>query len=156
MYNHEPSDYDCPLCHIAKNEPVKGESQETTVIYRTDAVTVFIAGRWWRAAPAHVIVIPNQHIENIYDTPEEIGHAIFNESKKVAMALKEVYACDGTSTRQHNEPAGNQDAWHFHLHVFPRTEGDKLYIRQDDTYWPSLEEKEPYAQKLKAYFSKLH
>lgn len=153
MYNHEPADYDCPLCHIANNEPVKAESQEPTVIYRNDDVTVFIAGRWWRAAPAHVIVIPNKHVENIYDTPKEIGHAIFDASKKVAIALKEVYKCDGVSTRQHNEPAGDQDAWHIHLHVYPRNNGDDLYINQYDTYWPSVEEKKPYADKLKAYFA---
>jgi hypothetical protein len=29
--------------------------------------------------------------------------------------------------RQHNEPAGNQDLWHLHVHVFPRFEGDNLY-----------------------------
>jgi histidine triad (HIT) family protein len=154
MYNHEPEDYDCPLCHIANNEPIKGESQESTVIYRTDLVTVFIAGRWWRAAPGHVIIIPNAHHENLYDLPTEIGHTIFDESQKVAKALKEVYGCDGTSTRQHNEPAGNQDAWHLHLHVYPRYKNDNLYIRQDETFWPSLQEKEPYAQKLRNYFLK--
>jgi diadenosine tetraphosphate (Ap4A) HIT family hydrolase len=37
---------------------------------------------------------------------------------------------DGTSTRQHNEPAGNQDVWHYHEHVFPRYDGDELYRRQ--------------------------
>ena len=152
MYNHEPADYDCPLCHIAKGEPVRGESQESTVIYRTELVTVFIAGRWWRAAPGHVIIIPNDHHENIYELPNEVGHAIFDESKKVAVALKEVYECEGVSTRQHNEPAGNQDAWHLHLHVYPRSVGDDLYKRQDDSYWPPLKEKEPYAEKLKDYF----
>lgn len=154
MYNHEPADYDCPLCHIAKSEPVKGEPQESTVIYRTDKVTVFIAGRWWRACPGHVIVISNQHIENIYDMLEEIGHAIFDATKKVAVALKEVYGCEGVSTRQHNEPAGDQDAWHYHMHIFPRNEGDDLYVNHKDNYWTTLEERQPYADKLKAYFSK--
>jgi len=29
--------------------------------------------------------------------------------------------------RQHNEPAGNQHVWHYHLHVFPRYADDMLY-----------------------------
>ncbi len=29
--------------------------------------------------------------------------------RRIAIGLKEAYACDGISTRQHNEPAGNQD-----------------------------------------------
>jgi histidine triad (HIT) family protein len=47
--------------------------------------------------------------------------------------LRRAYACDGTSLRQHNEPAGNQDVWHHHVHVFPRFTGDELY-RTDGQY----------------------
>jgi len=35
------------------------------------------------------------------------------------MALRAAYGCEGTSTRHYNEPAGNQDVWHIHIHVFP-------------------------------------
>ena len=87
--------------------------------------------------------------------PEELGHKIFDLSKQVAIALKETYKCDGTSTRQHNEPAGNQDVWHFHQHVFPRYEGDNLYSNHKDPYWPPPEERKPYADKLKNYFSEI-
>jgi len=153
MFNHEPEGYDCPLCHIAKGEPTERGNQEVSVIFRDKDLTAFVAGRWWKSNPGHVIVIPNKHIENIYDMPEEIGHKIFDLSKKVAIALKEEYKCDGTSTRQHNEPAGNQDVWHFHLHVFPRYQGDHLYQRHEDTYWPEIEEIKTYAEKLKKYFS---
>ena len=83
-----------------------------------------------------------------------MGHIIFDTSKRVAIALKETYKCDGVSTRQHNEPAGNQDVWHFHLHVFPRYTGDKLYLNHEDTYWPSQDEKQIYVDRLKSYFDK--
>jgi len=150
MYNHEPMDYVCPLCQIARGEETSRGQQEETVLYRDDVITAYVSGKWWRSNPAHVIIIPNQHIENLYDMPEETGHRIFDCSKKMALALKEAYACDGISTRQHNEPAGNQDVWHFHYHVFPRYKGDNLYINHADTYWPTLEEKLPYVAKLKA------
>ena len=154
MFNHRPENYTCPLCQIAKGETTAKGSSEADVIFRDDSITAFVAGKWWRSNPGHVIIIPNDHIENIYDMPEVIGHKIFNLSKKVALALKETYICDGISTRQHNEPAGNQDVWHFHLHVFPRYEGDNLYLNHEDTYWPTPEEKKPYADKLKAYLTK--
>lgn len=152
MYNHQPENYVCPLCQIARGENTDKGSQEESVVLRNEFVTVFVAGKWWRSNPGHVIIIPNKHIENVYDMPEEIGHKIFDFSKKVVVALKETYGCDGTSVRQHNEPAGNQDVWHYHLHVFPRYEGDNLYLNHKDTYWPSAEEKKPYADKLKKYF----
>ncbi len=153
MYNHEPDHYICPLCQIAKGETTDHGNQEEEVFYRDETITAFIAGKWWRSNLGHVIIIPNKHIENIYDIPEEIGHAIFDFSKKVAIAFKEVYKCDGISTRQHNEPAGNQDVWHYHLHVYPRYDGDNLYINHKDTYWPTSEEKKPYAEKLRKYFN---
>jgi len=86
----------------------------------------------------------------LYDMPNGISHKIFDFSKTVAIALKATYNCDGTSMRQHNEPAGNQDVWHFHLHIFPRYLNDDLYLKRD-TYWPTAEEKQPYADGLKCY-----
>ena len=154
MYNHEPKDYVCPLCQIAKDQETEKGKQEPAVFYRDEFLTVFVAGKWWKTNPGHVIIIPNQHIENIYNMPVEIGHKIFDMSKKIAIALKETYKCDGTSTRQHNEPAGNQDVFHFHLHVFPRYEGDNLYVNYKNTYWPTNEEKKPYALKLREYFKR--
>jgi len=145
--------YICPLCQIARGERTEKGDQEGAVILRDKIITVFIAGKWWKSNPGHVIIIPNEHIENIYDMPEEIGHKIFDFSKKVAIALKETYKCDGTSTRQHNEPAGNQDVFHFHLHVFPRHTGDNLYLNHKDTYWPTQEEKQLYVERLKNYLS---
>lgn len=154
MYNHEPENYICPLCQIAKGEETHLGNQEETVIVRDEDITVFIAGKWLKSNPGHVIIIPNKHMENLYDLENTVGHKIFDMSQKVALALKATYSCDGISTRQHNEPAGNQDVWHYHLHIFPRYVNDKYYESSKDTYWPSLEEKIPYAEKLKAYFVK--
>jgi histidine triad (HIT) family protein len=152
MYNHQPKNYICPLCQISKGEETTMGLQEDEVIFRDEFLTAFVAGKWWKSNPGHVIIIPNSHIENIYDMPEELGHKIFDLSKRVALALKAGYGCDGVSTRQHNEPAGNQDVWHYHLHVSPRYTGDNLYLNHENTYWPSREEKKPYADKLKNVF----
>lgn len=53
--------------------------------------------------------------------------------------------------RQHNEPAGNQDVWHYHLHVFPRFVNDKLYKSDRENTKP--EERLEYAQKLRHYLN---
>ena len=59
--------------------------------------------------------------------PDELGGPLLRATRRMALALKAVDGCEGTSTRQHNEPAGNQDLWHFHVHVFPRWRDDHLY-----------------------------
>ena len=156
MYNHAPADYVCPLCQIAKGEDTTKGNQENSVVYRNDKVTAFIAGVFQRSDPGHVIVIPNEHFENIYDMSKEAGHAVFEAYQQTALALKEVYKCDGVSIMQHNEPAGNQEAWHYHLHIFPRTTGDELYANQKDNFWATMDEKEPYAKKLKPWFDNIH
>ena len=153
MYNHAPEHYICPFCQIAKGEKTELGNQEPDVIFRDAFLTASICAKWVRSNPGHVIIMPNEHTENIYDVSEEIGHKVFDFSKQVAVALKETYRCAGVSTRQHNEPAGNQDVWHYHVHVFPRYEGDNLYLNHNDTYWPTAEQKKPYADKLKNYFA---
>lgn len=153
MFNHEPADYVCPLCLIAQGKPTDRGDQTEDIVLRTDNVIALIASKWRRSNPGHVVVIPVEHFENLYDLPEEVGHEIFDVSKRIAIAIRKTYDCDGTSTRQHNEPAGNQDVWHYHLHVFPRYQGDNLYQHHDDVYWPSAEEKRPYAERLRKYFA---
>ena len=151
MYNHAPEDYVCPFCLVAQRlESANFYTVQKDVIYRDSMVTAFIASHFWDNNKGHVIVIPNEHFENIYDLPDELGAHIHRTARRVALALKERYGCDGTSTRQHNEPGGNQDVWHYHLHVFPRYEGDNLYMTQRRPTSP--DERAPYAKKLRRYF----
>ncbi len=148
-WSHAPAGYACPFCRL-----VRGVESEVNrlddVVYRDDATTAFIAPKWWPANHAHVLVIPNVHVENIYAIDEQALCAISATVKRVAVALKSAYECDGTSTRQHNEPAGYQDVWHMHVHVFPRYADDNLYASHEETHWTTPAERAPYAAKLRA------
>jgi histidine triad (HIT) family protein len=153
MYNHEPKNYICPFCLIVKeieNEYVYTKQSE--IVYKDKYVTAFIASHWWPNNKGHVIIIPNKHIENLYDLPENLSNKIHNLEKQMALALKKVYKCDGVSSRQHNEPDGGQDVWHYHLHVFPRYKNDNLYTSHREKRKIEPSEKKPFAQKLKRYF----
>lgn len=126
--SHAPRDYACPFCLLvqgAANEHVF--SRQTDIVYRDEQVTALISSHQWPNNHGHAIVIPNAHYENLYDLPLCLGARIHEVSRALALAMKETYHCEGTSTRQHNEPAGNQDVFHYHLHVFPRYTGDNLY-----------------------------
>lgn len=65
---------------------------------------------------------------------------------------RETYGCDGISTRQHNEPDGDQDVWHYHVHVFPRYRGDGLYETKPSRAFATGAERRPYADRLRACF----
>jgi histidine triad (HIT) family protein len=155
MHSHTPENYDCPFCRISNNdfsnESVYTKAQD--IVFQTPLATAFISSHWWPNNAGHVLVIPNQHFENIYDLPLEYGADIHKTARQIALAFKHVYNCDGVSTRQHNESAGNQEVWHYHLHVFPRYHNDDLYTLFRRLTTP--EERLPYAQKLREYFASL-
>ena len=128
MYNHAPQNYRCPFCLLMEGITNKHvHSIQSDIVYRNEEVTALISSHQWLNNHGNVIVVPNEHFENIYDLPLRFALDIHRMAKCLAIAMKKVYACDGISTRQHNEPAGNQDVWHYHLHVTPRYRNDNFY-----------------------------
>lgn len=151
-YTHAPDGYICPFCLAVKgieNEHVWTKQQD--VVFRDGHVTALISSAWWPENPGHVLVIPNDHIENVYTMPTRLLARIQEVAREVSIGFKETYECDGVSSRQHNEPAGNQDVWHYHLHVFPRWQGDRLYLERRSSTTP--EERRPYAERMRAWLS---
>lgn len=144
MYNHEPAGYDCPFCKSLRQNPDR-------IIARTDGAAALLGLHRWGGSPLDVLVIPVEHIENLYDLPARLAPAIQSMTRAVALGLKEAYGCEGVSTRQHNEPAGNQDVWHFHVHVFPRYTGDNLYRGEKATVPADVLAAETV--KLREYFT---
>ena len=149
-YNPKTTESKCIFCEIVAGNNTEKSNQED-IIYRDVNCTAFIAAKWWINNPGHIIIIPNNHFENIYDISDDMIGKIYSLVKKLSIVLKKSYECDGVSTRQHNEPAGNQDIRHFHIHVFPRYQDDKLYELHDQTHWTTLEERRPYINKFKKY-----
>jgi histidine triad (HIT) family protein len=154
MYNHATQLYTCPICPAVKGLEIEDTLiKQTDIVYKDEIVTAFISTFFKKNNPGHVIIVPNMHYENIYDLPDDVSHAIQSLSKKIAVALKATYQCDGVSTAQHNEPAGDQHAFHYHFHVFPRYDYDNLYMHIMEKTIPTPEERASYADRLKAYFS---
>ena len=154
MYSHASQDYDCPFCNVVSGS---GDSWTTQgdIIFKNEHVTAFIAAAWWPNNDGHVLIIPNQHIENIYDMPADVHMHIMETARLTAIGFKEQYKCDGVSTRQHNEPHGYQEIWHYHLHVFPRYKNDYLYDLTHQRRRTTEDERRPYAEKMRGYFDNL-
>jgi histidine triad (HIT) family protein len=150
--SHEPAGYSCPFCRLQRDE-FNERNQPTDVIAVTDRAYARISPKWWPANPGAALVIPRSHTENLYTISPDDGHAVWDLTQQVAVAMREAYGCKGISTRQHNEPAGNQDVWHLHVHVFPRYTDDRLYQRHDDTRWIGVPERADFAQRLRSVLS---
>ncbi len=155
MYNHVLADYVCPIC--LGIEGVENEHtllQRNDLVYRDELVAVFMNSFSIDKNPGRVIVVPNAHFENMYDLPPVYGARIFEISQKMALAFKEVYHCDGVTILQNNEPAGNQHAFHYHLHIFPRYTDDRLYEHISQKQIALPEERQAYAKQLKEWLEK--
>jgi histidine triad (HIT) family protein len=148
-WSHTPAGYVCPFCRLLGGVDTELNCA-ADIVYRDAQTTAFISPKWWAANQGHVLVIPNTHVENIYAIDDALLGAVNATARRIAIALKEAYRCDGVSTRQHNEPGGTQDVWHLHVHVFPRYFGDRLYERHEETTWTAPAERAPYAAKLRA------
>lgn len=155
MFSHAPDNYKCWFCLVAQGsrEPI---TQPEDVIWRTQHITAFITSHWWPNNSGHVLIVPNTHFEALYDIPPAMGADLFEASRQVAIALKRVYKCDGTSLRQHNEPDGYQEIFYYHQHIFPRYRNDYLYDLTFQRRETSLAERIPYANKLRAYFDAIN
>ena len=152
MFNHAPKNYTCPIClGIQGVESEDTLLKQADLVYKDDLVSVFINSFWIGTVEGHVIVVPNEHYENVYELPNEVVHRVSEIVKKMSLALKEAYKCDGVTTRQNNEPAGNQHAFHYHHHVFPRYDGDDFNINlTKKSILSEPKERIKYVIKLKA------
>jgi histidine triad (HIT) family protein len=152
MYNNTPANYVCPICL-----GLEGVVNEDTMlrpddlIYKNDLISVFMNSFFIKGNEGHVIVVPNKHIENIYDLDSKSGSAILKAAKKMAIAIKKACLRDGITLRQNNEPAGDQHAFHFHLHVFPRYKDDLFNTEiASNKIETTLDDRRSYIEKLKA------
>jgi histidine triad (HIT) family protein len=152
VFNHEPADYRCPFCAFLREE-WDDHNAPTDLVAQEELSYARIAPKWWPENPGSVLVIPTGHDENVYDTPSEVGHDVWDLTRRVAVAMRETFGCEGISTRQHNEPAGDQDVWHMHVHVFARKPGDQLYGRHGEASFVPPQERAPWADRLRGRLS---
>jgi histidine triad (HIT) family protein len=135
--SHAPPGYICPSCAVVGGKDNPPYTVQEDVVDRTEATTAWICPRWWKRNAGHVLVVPNEHVENIYGLRRELAADVHDTARRIAFALRDPYGCGGVSTRQHNEPAGYQEVWHYHLHVIPRYDGDDLYRSPGATRRPT-------------------
>ena len=77
-------------------------------------------------ATGHTLVVPKSPARTILDiAPDDLAHAI-KVAQKIAKAAVPVFAADGLTIIQFNEPASGQTVFHLHIHVIPRKNGVPL------------------------------
>jgi histidine triad (HIT) family protein len=147
--SHAPEGYSCPFCALLSgaSTPI---STPDNVVFRDAVTAVLVSPHWWETNPGNLLVIPVDHVENLYDLPSQLAGPLLATAGRAARALVEIDACDGTSLRQHNEPAGGQDVWHLHIHVVPRWHGDAFFRGEHRMRAVGFDEQHAFARRLRA------
>lgn len=143
---HAPAGYACPFCAIADTLPLPEPA--SAVVWMDSRVYALVPRHHYGGIKGNCLVIPRTHYENLFDIPDALGEDIFRATRHLARAMRSAFGCEGISTRQHNGPAGNQDVWHYHLHVFPRWANDQLHKGPKVAY--TIEERIALAAALRS------
>lgn len=155
MHTHAPDNYVCPIClGINREKSTATLIVPTDIIFQNKLASIIIGSFGIGTHPGHVLIVPNQHYENIFDIPIAELSAINSLSQHVAHALKQVLQAEGITILQNNEPAGGQHAFHYHMHIFPRFAGDQLHERMSDKQLVPEQSRQQLTDELKNYFAK--
>ena len=111
---------DCIFCKLANGDI------PTNTLYEDDCVRVIFDAE--PAAEGHVLILPKEHFDNIYELDDDTAGHVFKVAKKIATAMNKTLDMDGLNVVQNNGEAAGQTVFHFHMHLIPRYEGDHVGI----------------------------
>ncbi|MFW5913853.1 MAG: HIT family protein [Bacillota bacterium] len=114
---------DCIFCKI-----IEGEIPSYKV-YEDDHVYAFLDIT--QGTKGHTLLVPKNHLKNIYELDEETANHVFTAVPKVANALKKAFNPIGLNVIQNNDRP-NQSVFHFHVHLVPRYEDDGMTLSTID------------------------
>jgi len=99
-------------------------------------------------AEGHMLVVPKEEAENIFDLSPEGAAALIATAQKVAKAVKTALGVPGLMLVQLNGRAAGQSVFHIHMHIIPRAHGIDLAFHERNMVKP--ETLEPIAAKIRA------
>ena len=111
-------DPDCIFCKI-----VAGEIPSFK-LFEDEATLAFMDIN--PASEGHALVIPKEHVPDLYAVSDEALARTLVTAKRVAAALARTLNPDGLNIVQCNGAAAAQSVMHFHVHVLPRVTDDGL------------------------------
>ncbi len=124
---------DCIFCKIAN-----GEIPAAT-IYEDDDFRVILDV--CPATKGHALILPKKHFKDIYELDAHICEKVLPLAKKIVCKLSEVLQCEGYNILQNNGSKAGQTVFHYHMHLIPRYEEDKVKLTWTPGELKEVEEK---------------
>lgn len=132
-----PRAYDptCVFCRI-----IAGEENRKDIFWEDDVAIGLLDIRPLK--PGHALLIPKDHYVTLKDLPTEIIGPLFIRAARLNRAVEVAFSADGSFSGYNTHVSQSVD--HFHLHVVPRTFGDKLFAGGK---WVRIRVKDAEAQR---------
>lgn len=107
---------DCLFCRL-----IRGEIP-SAVVYEDERVYAFLDIN--PVARGHVLIVPREHAETLFDMRPESDAALLDAMRKVGRAVMLATGAEGLNVIQNNYKAAGQEVPHVHWHLVPRHAGD--------------------------------
>lgn len=109
----------CIFCKIINKEIPSYPVYEDDVVYAFLDITQTTKG--------HTLVIPKQHVTDIFEYDETLAGELFSRIPKIARAIEQAFPeCQGLNIVNNNRELAYQSVFHSHIHLIPR------YSKEDD------------------------
>ena len=102
----------CIFCKI-----VKGELPSAKIYENEDVVALLDISQ---VTKGHTLIIPKQHVRNLYDLTPELSAKIYAVVPVVARMLQKAFKPLGINLLNNNEAFAGQTVFHYHVHLIPR------------------------------------
>lgn len=113
------NDPDCPFCEI-----VRREDPDAREVYRDESVVAFFPTE--PATLGHTLVIPRDHVADIWSIDRLSALALTDACLRLAGAIRRSLEPDGLNIIQSNGQAATQTVAHLHVHLVPRWTNDAV------------------------------
>ena len=117
---------DCIFCEISNHNAPASYVYEDEFVFGIMSLD--------QPNPYKVLMISRNHIKDLYGLSETAAARIFQATVKVARAIQNASECGGLNLVQSNGSVGQQDVFHFHLHLIPRFQNDDIHLS-----WPHIQ-----------------
>ncbi len=109
---------DCIFCKIIKKEA------KADIIFEDE---MFLAFKPLKPiTEGHVLLVPKNHFENLFDIDDEILKNLIITGKKIASGMIKENNATGVNLLHASGKDAQQSILHFHLHIVPRRQNDGL------------------------------
>jgi len=125
-----PPDQDpgCDFCDIVARQ------EDAREVLRTEQVVAFFPLE--PATLGHTLIIPRQHLPNIWHLDAQTVAILATATISVSRAVRDALNPDGMNIIQSNGEAATQTVPHLHVHVVPRWHDDAMgRIWPESTDW---------------------